>query len=81
MEYKKIVVDKLKINLAKIKNNSNRTHIENTIKVLQQDFNENEIDQNIRNFVKYNDYMDKFRNTDSWRDLLPELAEVIEKRL
>ena len=35
----------------------------------------------IRNFVKYNDYMDKFRNTDSWRDLLPELAEVIEKRL
>jgi len=81
MEYKKIVVDKLKINLAKIKNNSNRTHIENTIKVLQQDFNENEIDQNTRNFVKYNDYMDKFRNTDSWRDLLPELAEVIEKRL
>jgi MoaA/NifB/PqqE/SkfB family radical SAM enzyme len=81
MEYKKIVVDKLKINLAKIKNNINRTHIENTIKVLQQDFNEKEIDQNIRNFVKYNDYMDKFRNTDSWRDLLPELAEVIEKRL
>jgi len=81
MEYKKIVVDKLNTNLAKVKNNTNRTHIENTIKVLQQDFNKQEIDQNIRNFVKYNDYMDKFRNTDSWRDLLPELAEVIEKRL
>ena len=81
MEYKKIVVDKLKSNLANFKNNINRKHIENTIKVLQQDFNEKEIDQNIRNFVKYNDYMDKFRNTDSWRDLFPELADVIEKRL
>lgn len=32
-------------------------------------------------FVKYNDYMDKFRKTDSWRDLMPDLAEAIEEIL
>ena len=35
----------------------------------------------MRSFVKYNDYMDKFRKTDSWRDLIPDLAKSIEQAL
>ena len=32
-------------------------------------------------FVRYNDYQDNFRNTTSWRNLLPDLEEALTKSL
>ncbi len=77
-EYKKIVITKLQKNLTLVQNSITREAIERIIEVLKHDADHDEIKQNCFNFVKYNDHMDKFRKTDSWRDLLPELASVLD---
>jgi MoaA/NifB/PqqE/SkfB family radical SAM enzyme len=81
MEYKLMVINKLQKNLSLLKNKDNLIDIERIIEVLKIQKDPDEIKQNIKNFIKYNDFMDRFRNTDSWRDLIPDLANVIDKRL
>tara|TARA_E500000178_G_scaffold303488_1_gene313714 strand:- start:170 stop:1255 length:1086 start_codon:yes stop_codon:yes gene_type:complete len=81
MEYKLMVVDKLQKNLSSIKSKKSIEDISRIIEVLKIDQNTDEIQQNIKNFIKYNDFMDEFRKTDSWRDLIPDLANILDKRL
>ena len=81
MEYKLMVINKLQKNLSLLKSKDNLIDIERIIEVLKIQKDPDEIKQNIKNFIKYNDFMDRFRNTDSWRDLIPDLANVIDKRL
>ena len=81
LEYKKIVVSKLQKRLILVKNQKTKEGIERIIEVLKKDEDHDEIKQNCLNFVKYNDFMDKFRKTNSWRDLIPDLAYVLDKRL
>jgi flagellar capping protein FliD len=76
-----MVINKLQKNLSLLKNKDNLIDIERIIEVLKIQKDPDEIKQNIKNFIKYNDFMDRFRNTDSWRDLIPDLANVIDKRL
>lgn len=81
MEYKKFVSEKLKEKLSLVKNKRSVEKISRIIDVLKIEKNVDEVQQNIRNFVKYNDFMDGFRKTDSWRVLMPHLAEVLDKKL
>jgi sulfatase maturation enzyme AslB (radical SAM superfamily) len=81
MEYKKFAIEKLTERISLVKNKRSVEDINRIIDVLKIEKNVDEVQQNIRNFVKYNDFMDGFRKTDSWRVLMPCLAEVLDKNL
>lgn len=81
MEYKELVIEKLKKNLSLVENKRLVTDINRIIGVLQTPKNMDEVRQNVKDFVKYNDFMDKFRKTDSWRVLIPELATILDKTI
>jgi organic radical activating enzyme len=82
LDYKQKVKQKLKLNLDLVKNDKNRSLIETYINSLDVDYEDKDFMKiTLRSFVKYNDYMDKHRNTDSWRKLLPDLEQSIENNL
>jgi sulfatase maturation enzyme AslB (radical SAM superfamily) len=81
MEYKELVIEKLNKNLSSVKNINSVTDIQRVIGALQIPKNTDEVLLNVKNFVKYNDFMDKFRETDSWRDLIPELSKILDKTI
>lgn len=76
-EYKKFIKQKLLKDFDKIKDDQNRNDVQQIIKSLEVEPNQNEVKQNIQNFTKYMDYMDNYRKEDSWRSLIPELEKSI----
>jgi len=81
LEYKKKVIEKLQTGLDKVKSKKNVSRIQSIINTLKTDFDHKEIERNSKDFVKYNDFLDKFRKTDSWRELLPDLEKILDKKL
>jgi sulfatase maturation enzyme AslB (radical SAM superfamily) len=82
LDYKQKVKQKLQKNLSLVKGSSNRSQIQSYINNLDVDYEDKDFMKiTLRSFVKYNDYMDKYRNTDSWRKLIPELEQSIENNL
>ena len=82
LEYKQKAKQKLQKNISLVKNNNNRAHIQRYIKDLDVDYEDKEFMKiTVKSFVTYNDYMDKYRKTDSWRVLIPDLANVLDKML
>jgi hypothetical protein len=78
-EYKEFVINKLSKNLSLVKDKRSLKDIIRIIEVLKIQKDPEEVRHNVKNFVKYNDFMDRFRKTDSWRDLMPELSKILNK--
>lgn len=82
LRYKQQVKEKLQSQLPFIKNQARVKQILPYIDTLDTEYHDRDFSKvTMRSFVKYNDYMDKFRKTDSWRDLIPDLAKSIEQTL
>lgn len=75
LSYKQLVKKKLLKNYEKIKSNKSRKDVQQIIESLDADVDKKEIKENITNFIKYMDYIDKLRKEDSWRSLMPELEK------
>lgn len=80
-EYKEFVINKLSNNLSLVKDKKSLEDIKRIIEVLKIKKDPEEVRHNAKNFVKYNDFMDGFRKTDSWRDLMPELSKILDKTI
>jgi len=80
-EYKEFVINKLSNNLSLVKDKISLESIKRIIEVLKIKKDPEEVRYNAKNFVKYNDFMDGFRKTDSWRDLMPELSKILDKTI
>lgn len=78
-EYKEFVINKLSKNLSLVKDKRSLKDIIRIMEVLKIQKDPEEVRHNVKNFVKYNDFMDRFRKTDSWRDLMPELSKILNK--
>ena len=75
--YKNRTAEHLINNLHRIKNWKNKEEIKGHATRLQQDFTDANTPNIHKAFIRYNDTQDKFRNTKTWRKILPDLEKAL----
>lgn len=76
-DYKSYVIDELEKKFPNVKNEKNKVAVKGHIQNLKQSLANKDNTFTLDSFVRYNDSQDKFRNSVSWRKLLPQLERSI----
>jgi MoaA/NifB/PqqE/SkfB family radical SAM enzyme len=77
-EYKLKVADKLEKQIKDLRSPTYMDEISSHIDALRREvFTEDQRNSYLKMFMRFNDTQDKFRNTKTWRELLPDLESAI----